>query len=498
MKTGDTEIVAAIRTMLAERIGKHRYELWFGASTRLDVEAGVLRVRVPDKFFLDWLRSNFRHDLECCASEALNQHSDNGDSSAKLGFTATDHIALGFTADQQPKCKVEFRIDPSLAAGNQPSSKADSKKAGSLTRAPAAAPTPNSPPSAARPAPSRRPFARLATFVVGDCNRLAYTSAGMVTDHLGGVSPLLLHGPTAIGKTHLLEGVFSAAKSKHRGGTIYLSAEQFTTYYLAALHGGGMPAFRGKYRCVHCLIIDDLQFFCGKKSTIGELLHTIDTLTREGRQLVFAADRSPAELSGLGPELLTRLQGGLVCEMGPPDAGVRLGIVRRLASELGVKIPKPVRQYVADHLTSHARELSGAVNRLKATSLALDAPITLAMAEDALSEMIRQSGPAVRLQDIEQAVCHVLGLNGDALQSHSKSKSVSRPRMLAMWLARKHTRVALSEIGRFFGHRSHSTVISAQKKVNAWMADGRPLELVERRWTADEAIRKVEEQLRVG
>jgi chromosomal replication initiator protein len=149
-------------------------------------------------------------------------------------------------------------------------------------------------------------------------------------------------------------------------------------------------------------------------------------------------------------------------------------------------------------LTSHARELSGALCRLKATGEALGQPISLALAEEALADLIRQSGRVVRLPDIEKAICEVFGLEPASLQSEGKAKRVSHPRMLAMWLARKHTRAALSEIGSYFGRRSHSTVVSAQKRVDDWMAHGRPLDLAERRWAVDDAVRQVERRLAAG
>ena len=153
----------------------------------------------------------------------------------------------------------------------------------------------------------------LDSFIVGDSNRLAYTSARMAVEQPGKVSPLLIHGETGVGKTHLLTAIRGAARViDRRIHAVYLTAEQFTTLFLGALNGGGLPNFRRKYRGVDLLLIDDLQFFAGKKATLVELLHTIDTLHRDGRQIVFTADRSPAQLGRLGPELTARLTAGLV------------------------------------------------------------------------------------------------------------------------------------------------------------------------------------------
>jgi chromosomal replication initiator protein len=321
----------------------------------------------------------------------------------------------------------------------------------------------------------------------------------MVVRQPGQLSPLIFHGPTSVGKTHLLEGIWSAArKTNHRLTTVYLSAEQFTSYFLEALRGSGLPNFRRKYRSVGLLIVDDLQFLVGKRATQVELLHTIDTFLREGRQLVFAADRPPTELAELGPELTTRLSSGMVCRIEPPDHNTRLGILVQMARRMKMDVPADVHQYIASRLTSHARELSGALCRLQATRQALGRPISLAMAEEALADLVGHGSRVVRLPDIEKAVCEAFGLEPASLQSGAKEKRISHPRMLAMWLARKHTRAALSEIGSYFGQRSHSTVVAAQKRVDGWMAGGRPLELANSNCCIDDAIRQVERYLAAG
>jgi len=467
----DREVVTALRAKLADKVGKERYELWFGANTKLAVHGGILTVCVPNQFYQDWLRSHFRKDLEASCMEALGQP-----------------LAL------------EFRISPSEAAAVAPSTPDSPSGPTSGSAPPSAVKRPAIASVALTRTPaSQRRFACLSAFVVGDNNCLAHKSAQMAAQKPGSLSPLMLHGPTGVGKTHLLEGIWSAFKQTHRQSTaIYLSAEQFTSYFLEALHGSGLPSFRRKYRDVELLVIDDVQFFSGKRATLGELLHTIDTLLRQGRQLVLAADRSPAALAALGPELMARLAGGMTCRIEPPEYATRLGIVRQDAARLGLSVPDEVLAYIASHLTSHARQLSGALKRLHAMSLAHDRPVTLSSAEEALSDLVQAGASAVRLPDIEKAICEVFGLDRASLQSSRKSKSISYPRMLAMFLARKHTRAALSEIGHFFGRRSHSTVISAQKKVSSLMSKGAPLKLAERSWNLEEVIRRVEDCLRAG
>ena len=236
-------------------------------------------------------------------------------------------------------------------------------------------PTATRRPATATPAGSRRKFASLSSFVIGQSNRLAFVSAEMIARRPGQITPLLIHGPTGVGKTHLLEGIWSASRRASREQTaVYLSAEQFTSLFLEALRGSGLPSFRRKYRGVSLLILDDLQFLVGKRATQVELLHTVDTMLREGRQLVFSADRPPAELAELGPELTARLSSGLVCPIEPPDFATRLGVAAHMAKRLGVDVPVEVQRLIASRMTCHAREISGAICRLQAASQAMGLP----------------------------------------------------------------------------------------------------------------------------
>jgi chromosomal replication initiator protein len=463
----DREIVSELRARLADRVGKDRYEVWFGATTQLAVDGDCLVVSVPSRFFQDWLRTNFRKDLEASSLEVFGRP-------LSLEFRIDAATAVA----PKPPCKP---------AGGQAPPDADVAKSAAVESTVSTWRTP------------RRRLCTLERFVVGSSNCLAHTAAQMAVEQPGVYSPLFIHGLSGSGKTHLLEGVYAAFRERRPGASgVYLSSEQFTGLFLQALHKSGMASFRAKYRDLELLVIDDLQFLANKKATLGELQHTIDTLLRSGRQLVFAADRSPAELNALGPELISRLSGGMVCRLDPAEYATRLGIVRLQVAELQLSVPEGVQEFVAAHITTQSRELIGALKRLAATSLAHGRPITLALAEDALAELIDHQGRVVKLADIEKAVCEVFGLEPESLQSDRKSKTVCHPRMLAMYLARKFTRAPLAEIGAYFGRRSHSTVISAKKKVETWMAAGSGAKLADTSMSLEETIRRVEEQLRAG
>lgn len=467
MSKHDKDIVSALRSALAARIGEDRFGLWFGTRVQFQVVDHTLRVTAGDRFILDRVRNQFRSDVEVVGAGVL------------------------------PGYEVEFHIDGALTSERntvrprKPTAATHREQHFGLPASAATA-------SATLEAP-RRPSTTLEDFVVGDGNRLAYTAAISTVRRLGHTSPLFVYGPTGCGKSFLLDGIATNARQKRLARRIVsLSAEQFTSLFLEALQGSGLPSFRRKYRDVELLLVDDVQFLCGKRATIVEFQYTVDALLRDGRQLVLSADRPPAELNGLGQELAARISGGLVCALEQPDLATRWEIARRIAKRLGRAIPDDVLRLVATHVVGDARQLAGAIHRLHATSEALSRPISIELAETALSDIIRATQKIVRLSDIETAVCQVFAIDSESLQSERKSKLLSQPRMLAMWLARKYTRAAYSEIGEYFGGRSHSTVISAQKKVDDWVGDGASLEMAHGKCPVQDAIRRVEARLRAG
>ena len=480
----DKEVVAAVLAALAEKIGDDRFELWFGPNVRVVAGQNTLVVQVPNEFHQNWLRRNFRGDLEAVCAAVLGR-------SLAVEFRVSS--APGRRSKSAPAaidCQRQFDFEEQADEAV-----ADAAPATMVMEPPRSV-------KRTLPQPTLslgRKYASLESFVVGSSNRLAHTGAKMVSERPGHPSPLFVYGPTGVGKTHLLEGILSESRRLHSGcHAVFLTAEQFTTSFLEALHHRGFPSFRSKYLGLHLLVIDDVQFFAGKRATAVEFMHTVDRLVREGRQVVVSADRSPAELRELSPELTTRLAGGMVARMEPADHATRAGILRNRAKALGLEIDGDVTEFLATHLTSHARELTGALNQLLATSRIRGEAITKAIAAEALADIIHADARPIAFQQIEKAVCEVFGLGVESLQATCRAKALVAPRMLAMWLARKHTRAALAEIGKFFGRRSHSTVISAEKTVGKWVAEHAELRLGGKNCEAEDAIRRVELKLRAG
>lgn len=468
LTTDGIKIVAELRDDLARRIGRQRFDLWFQTGVQLTVRGSTIVVGVSDQFILERLRKQFLGDLR---------------DAGRLLFGQTP--------------QVDFTVDESLkAAAPEPATaEVDSVQ---VSRSAARQTTTVHPEGVPRPRAGRR-FANLDSYVVGNENRLAYTAAQSVAERPGSVTPLYLHGPTGCGKTHLLEGIWSAMRHEYRTcRALYLSAAQFTSYFLDALHGGGLPGFRRKTRDVDLLLIDDVQFLAGKRATIVELQNTMDALVRSGRQLVLAGDRAPNALTELGPEFSARVSGGLVCSLDIADYATRLGITSQMASRMGIAIPAEVEAFIASEVSGDGRQIAGSLNRLRVTGEALKQPITLELATTALRDILAAFDQVVQLADIEKAVCSAFGVSPQLLRDERKSKSVSHPRMLAMWLARKYTRAASSEISNFFGRRSHSTVISAEKKVNGWVKTGATVQVGPGSYRASDAIRRAELLLRSG
>ncbi len=463
------EALKDLRKGLAARIGADRFDLWFGKQVRFELVSDRLSICAPDQFTLDRLRKQFRLDISIVARELVK-------SEVSLDFQVVAN-AKGSTTNHS--------IGPvSAAVAPQP--------ARTITLASA---EPSTRPKRSETTRSRT----LDSFVVGIGNRIAVTAAKSICDRPGSVSPLFIYGPPGCGKSHLQEAICATVRqSLGLRRVLSLSSEQFTSNFLGALQGSGLPSFRHKCRDVDVLAIDNIQFFAGKRATLVELQHTMDSLLRQGRQLILTADRPPNELRQLGPELAARVSGGLVCGIEHAEYETRLGIAKQMAVRSRRPIPDDVLQLVASELTGDARRIAGALNRLEATSEALDQTITLDFARSTLADIFRATVQVVRLNDIERAVCDTFGLDSRTLKNGSKAKSTSHPRMLAMWLARKYTRAAFSEISEHFGRRSHSTVISAEKKVNRWVSDGATIQIGQSACNVEDAIRRIETQLRTG
>jgi chromosomal replication initiator protein len=341
-----------------------------------------------------------------------------------------------------------------------------------------------------------RRWKSLADFVTGQSNRVAHASAVNVVEEPGlGANPLVLHGPVGTGKTHLLEGIFAGLKRQSDQRPCYVTAEEFTTRFVQASRLGKMSAFRRQFRECSTLLLDDLHFLATKKATQEEFLHTFDALVSDGRQVVVTTDCHPRLADELMPELVDRLLGGAVWGLLPPDPDTRLEILRKKSAGLCPTIPDAVLKSLAGSLRGNVRELEGAVNSVRHYAKVTGRPADMQTAREALGDLLRHAVRAVTVADVDAAVCATLRLSAGTLQSKSRAWTVTHPRMIAVYLCRKHTAATYGEISKHFGAKTHSTAVAAEKKVRAWIEKGAGVAIGDRDWPVKELLDRVEREL---
>jgi chromosomal replication initiator protein len=320
---------------------------------------------------------------------------------------------------------------------------------------------------------SNRLTRRLSDFITGSSNRLAYAAADEMIQAAGtSFNPLVICGAVGLGKTHLLEAVVLGLRQAHPGlNVVWITAEAFTNAFLDAMRSGGLNTFRSRHRGAGALAMDDIHFLAGTRATQNEFLHTFNSLLERGAPIVVTADRHPRQISRLTDELVTRFLGGMVVKLEAPDVTTRQAILQAKLEARGVTVPVGVLDYIAEHLRSSVRELEGALHTVIAHARVTGKRLDVTTAKLALRDTIRLTSQTVSLREVERAVCQLFQIESEELKSESRSRLLVYPRMLAMYLARKHVGAAYSEIGRHFGDRNHSTVISAERRVQAWLRD---------------------------
>ena len=336
------------------------------------------------------------------------------------------------------------------------------------------------------------------SFILGKSYELAYAASQAVSSNPGNTyNPLFIYAKVGLGKTHLLHAIgnelLSVGKNIH-----YTTTEEFTNEYIDAIRNGKTENFRNRYRHVDTLLLDDIQFLIGKNATQEEFLNTIDELSARGCRVFLAGDRSIQSMPFANEALLTRLMAGISCPIDNPDLDTRLAILKSKAAQAKMVLSEEVLRYVAERFHESVRQLEGVIHRLRAHYELLDASLDIDRVRQILTDLVRLEKRPVRLPQVEQAVCEVFGLSPKVLRSNMRQRSVSQPRMMAMYLARKHTQAAYREIGEYFGGRNHSTVISAEKKVSGWVEQSGQSKVDRSLLTIQDALVAVEHQLRVG
>jgi len=304
-------------------------------------------------------------------------------------------------------------------------------------------------------------------FVVGKSNELAFSACRRVADSKDvPFNPLFLYGGVGLGKTHLMHAIaWQKKKLNPKFEILYLSAEKFMYEFIKAIRVKNTVAFKDQYRSVNLLMIDDVQFIIGKESTQEEFFHTFNALTDKNRQMVISADKSPSDLEGLEERLRSRLGSGLVADIHPTTYELRLSIIEAKIKKYNIDLSKDIIEFLAHKITTSVRELEGALTRLAAHVTLVGRSVNLEIAEDLLQDLLRASDRRTTIDQIQKKVAEHFNVKMSDMHSARRSRTIARPRQIAMFLAKNLTTRSLPEIGRKFGGRDHTTVIHAIKKV---------------------------------
>ena len=305
-------------------------------------------------------------------------------------------------------------------------------------------------------------------FVTGPCNRLPHAASVAVSEQPGkAYNPLFIHGGVGLGKTHLLQAVCQTVLERTPDARIlYLSCDSFINQFMSAVETGDMNQFRFRYRNVDVLVIDDIHFLRGRERTQEEFFHTFNTLYQSHKQIILSADAAPSEIPELEERLVSRFNWGLVARIEKPCYETRVAILQKKARMRGLTLPEDVVCYVAAKVENNTRELEGAITKIQGMSLLSNGKIDLELAKAALGESATPEQKRITIQQIFDAVTKYYNVRLSDLQSKKRHKSIAFPRQVCMFLARKHTRYSLEEIGGYFGGRDHTTVLHAVRTVD--------------------------------
>ncbi len=322
------------------------------------------------------------------------------------------------------------------------------------------------------------PKYQFGTFVIGDSNRFSHAAAVAVAEAPArAYSPLFIYGDSGLGKTHLLHAIGHYTQRLFAGSRVrYASSEEFTNEFINSVRDGKAYVFQRRYRDIDVLLIDDIQFLEHKERTQEEFFHTFNTLHNNSKQIVISSDRPPKELTTLDDRLRNRMEWGLVTDVQSPDLETRIAILRKKAASERLDAPPEVLEYIADKIPSNVRELEGALLRVTAFGSLNRQPIDLPLAEIVLKDVLPSGGgPEITAATIMAATSSYFGVSMEDLCGSSRSRNLVTARQIAMYICRELTTMSLPKIGQQFGNRDHTTVMHADRKIRALMAERRTI-----------------------
>lgn len=508
--------LARLADAIAQRVGQQRFHVWFDNSTKLDLRQDGLEIAVPNDFISEWIGKNFTRPIQEAAHEVLGTPLQVRFSVVPELFEAESESRGKPASAEEPGAKhAPLRGKNSTASGTakfEPMAGSPAGGAnGTVSRVAQIVPgigrTLSSDAGALAPTLSpfmSRPRLRhdIESFVVGPSNQLAYNTAQYVSEFPGvQYNPLFIHGGCGLGKTHLLQGLCRKFIERHPTKRwMYLTGEEFTNEFLAALRANKLDGFRRRMRDLDLLVIDDVHFLGGKRATQEEFLHTFNAIEAMGRQVVMASDNHPKLIEEFGESLINRFVSGMVVRIDPPNFATRCEILRSLARRNKTALSDEVICWVARRVTQNVRELEGALTRVAAHAKMCGRQADAEMVQEALGDLDRQLVAPVLPENVLQSVCDYFGLEHKDLMSGRRQRTISLARSVAMFLVRKTAKLSFPEIGSRMGKRNHSTVISACRRIERAVAKNEQLlwtsSVGERQEEAVELLQRLEEHSR--
>jgi chromosomal replication initiator protein len=421
-----------------EELTPQQFNTWIRPLAIEGVDGGY-RLLAPNRFVLQWVKERFAERI--------------GELAAAEGHV----VPLALVVRDMP-------TDAPAAAAVE----ASSTRAAPHTHMHAPAPASVSPPTPARrnEQTSLNPAFNFAAFVAGKANQLARAAGMQVAEHPTSYNPLFVYGGVGLGKTHLVQAIGNDILQRNPAARIrYAHAETYVSDVVRAYQHKAFDDFKRYYRSLDLLLIDDIQFFGGKNRTQEEFFYLFNTLIEAHKQVVITCDTYPKEISGLEERLISRFGWGLTVALEPPELEMRVAILLSKAAASGLKIDEQVAFFIAKHIRSNVRELEGALKRVAAYSSFHGQEITLAVAKEALRDLLAVQNRQISIENIQKTVADYYKIRISDMHSKKRTRAVARPRQVAMALAKELTQLSLPEIGSNFGGRDHTTVLHACRQI---------------------------------
>ena len=418
------QILARVET----KVNRHSFYTWFKPTTFIGADSRTISVRVPNPLFKDWLTKHYTGVI----AEALGEVQKEG-------------LDVNFVAEPQAEGSL-------VAIGGEESPPLETEATLAVQPGPA----------------GLNPRYTFDTFIVGSSNQFAHAACRAVAEAPSrSYNPLFIYGGVGLGKTHLMHAVGQYVLRHDRNLKLtYISSERFMNEMINAVRYDRIIDFRERYRSVDVLLVDDIQFIAGKEATQNEFFHTFNALYDSQKQIVISSDCPPREIPSLEERLRSRFEWGLIADIQSPDLETKIAILKKKADAEAVPLPDNVAIYIASKIKSNIRELEGSLIRLIAYASLTGKELSLGLAQEVLKNIIDHDEKAVTIEIIQKHVADYYNLKLVDLKSRNNSKSVAKPRQIAMFLCKSLTHASLPEIGRSFGGKHHSTVIHSIRKVN--------------------------------